>query len=811
MMTVPHGFLLLLLYMNRCLVSGAAHVLPVLTTDDYSDALQPGTTSLLYFSSAGLSGNVLFLEELQKSSPVLQDYGISIAKVICGEESALRFCAEENAYLFRGSKLLRSFPTDTLFDVNAIVANVLFVLLYSEVRYITSTPELRKLEDASKGKKNIVFAYVQAIGTPEHRYVMEAAFAHGSTHQFVVTTETNVLKNISAEDPSLIPARLAFIHCKSVTDVSQDCRRSLSDQPLTTISVHRFLKLMGLPLVVEFSRDPDQFSSVHLQLGLPVIFILSQQETYEADMETAEDAAWQLLGKAGVAVLLREKSQVNIPVAYNVAMKRPDESPVKYLTLETTQQILNLIHVPKEEQPEETVADPEVQDDEVARDVFRSRRPRLPLSLVPSLTDDTFKTVSSSSGARPAAVLFYMICEFPAAFFPGGEHVSLSFLKSFQDVAKKYKERLDVSMSTVNCADWTDVCTKEQITSFPSVKIYQAGLQPFLYEGMMGTEELARFLLLFTLDCPEQLQTVEEAGDYIHGAMHRSLSPFYDISALGLFAPDEDFVSAASNLRGFAVVGIYTGEAAAVLAQRYGALPPAVLFSQHSLQKVHAVSIPSAAADEILLLLQRELLGEFPEVTVESLPALLRRQKPLLILFSDGDVDPRIEKHILSLVRGKYLELMTTCWLNIRNTPAGLLVLKTYFSMIPPLPQLVLITSDSPGQVFALPVDRQISEVGILYWLEMIKAGEEVPVYFLSTEDWAAPLPHYDFLAMMDEADPNLAAQKIRIHMKSGRSKKASVYDEDEEEKWQRKATSLRGTIPQFIDVEEESAQHQEL
>ncbi|XP_077126132.1 thioredoxin domain-containing protein 16 isoform X2 [Ranitomeya variabilis] len=780
MMTVSRGFLLLFLYMSRCLVVGAAHVLPVLTTDDYSDFLQPGTTSLLYFSSAGLSGNVIFLEELQKSSPVLQDYGISVAKVICGEEAALRFCAEDNAYLFS-------------------------VLLYNEVRYITSTPELRKLEDAAKGKKNIVFAYVHAIGTPEHRYVMEAAFVHGSTHQFVVTTETNVLKNISAEDPSLVPARLAFIHCKSVTGVSQKCRRSLSDQPLTTISVHRFLKLMGLPLVVQSSGDPEEFSSVHLQLGLPVIFILSQQDTYEADMETAEDVAWQLLGKAGVAVLSRERSQVKVPAAYNVAVKRPDESSaVKYLTLETTQQILDLIHVPKEEQPEDALANPEVQDDEVARDVFESRRPRLPLPLVPSLTDDTFRMVSS--GTCPTAVLFFMIWE----------HVSLTFLKSFQEVAKKYKEKLDVSMATVNCADWTDVCTKEEITSFPSVKIYQAGQRPLLYRGLMGTDELARFLLLFTLECPQWLQTVEEAGDYISGAMHRSLSPFYNISALGLFTPGmreaaEDFVSAAGNLRGFAVVGIYNGEASSVLAQHYGVLPPAVLFSQHSVQKVNAVSIHSTAADDILPLLQRELLGEFPEVTVELLPALMKLQKPLLILFSDGVIDPRIEKHILSLVRGRYLEQMTSSWLNIRNTPAGLLVLKAYFSVIPPLPQLVLVTPDSPGQVFALPVDRQISEVGILYWLEMIKAGEEVPVYSLAKDDWGAPLPHYNFLAMMDEADPNLAAQKIRIHMKSGRSKKAAVSDEDEEEKRRRKASSLRGTFPQFIDEEEESAPHQEL
>ncbi|XP_040267084.1 thioredoxin domain-containing protein 16 isoform X4 [Bufo bufo] len=756
-MTAFSRFFLLLLYVNSFFMISAEHVLPELTTDDYSDSLAPGKSSLLYFSGSDRPGNVIFLEELQKSSSVLQDYGISVAKVRCVKEAALRFCAEDKAYLFRGSKLLREFPADTLFDVNAIVANVLFVLLYNKVKYITSTLELQKLEDATKGKKNIVFTYVRAIGTPEHRYVMEAAFAHGSTHQFVVTTESNVLKSMSPEDPSLISARLVFIHCKSVTRADQKCQRTLSDQPLTTIHIHRFLKLMGLPLVVEVSDDPDKFSSVHLQLGLPVIFILSQQETYEVDMETAEDVAWQLQGKAGVGVVQREKSGINIPVAYNVAVKRPDEnSPVKYLKLKETQQILDLIHVSKEEQPEK----PE------------------------------------ESHGDP------------------GEHISIILLQFFQEVAEKYKGILEVSLAAVNCADWTVVCTEEKITQFPSVRIYQAGQEPVLYQGMMGTDELARFLILFHLECPRQLHTVEEAEGFISGAMHTSLLPYHNTSILGIFTIDmkegaaEDFIRAARHLRGSAVVGIYTGESASVLAQQYGAPPPAILFSRRSSQKVHAVSIHNAPpADEILPLLKWELLGEFPEVTVESLPALMKRQKPLLILFSDGVPNPRTEKHISSLVRGKYLEQYVTCWLNVKNTPAGLLVLKTYFSVIPPLPQLVLISFDSQGQVFALPVDQQISEVSILYWLEMVKAGEEVPVYFLSKDDWGPPLPHYDFLAMMDEVDPNLAAQKIRIRMKSARSKKAELSTKEEK----RQSTSLRRTIPKFIDGEEESGRHEEL
>ena len=55
----------------------------------------------------------------------------------------------------------------------------------------------------------------------------------------------------------------------------------------------------------EVAEDPQQVSTVHLQLGLPLVFIVSQQATHEADRRTAEWVAWRLLGKAGVLLLLR--------------------------------------------------------------------------------------------------------------------------------------------------------------------------------------------------------------------------------------------------------------------------------------------------------------------------------------------------------------------------------------------------------------------------------------------------------------------------------------------------------------------------
>lgn len=54
----------------------------------------------------------------------------------------------------------------------------------------------------------------------------------------------------------------------------------------------------------------------------------------------------------------------------------------------------------------------------------------------------------------------------------------------------------DVLLSRVNCWDWPGVCTKENVTQFPTVKIYEKGERSVMYNGMWGTEELTSFIAL---------------------------------------------------------------------------------------------------------------------------------------------------------------------------------------------------------------------------------------------------------------------------------------------------------------------------
>ncbi|XP_014935603.1 thioredoxin domain-containing protein 16 isoform X1 [Acinonyx jubatus] len=732
----------------------AVDSLSELSPQKYFSTLQPGKASLAYFCQADSPRTSIFLEELNEAVKPLQDFGISVAKVNCVKEETSRYCGKEKdlmkVYLFRGNILLREFPTDTLFDVNAIIAHVLFALLFNEVKYITTLEYLQNIENSLKGKANIAFSYVRAIGTPEHRAVMEAAFVYGTTYQFVLTTEIALLESIGTE--AIENAHFYFFHCKQVLDLTQQCRRTLMEQPLATLNIHRFIKTMEAPLLTEVAEDPQQVSTVHLQLGLPLVFIVSQQATHEADRRTAEWVAWRLLGKAGVLLLLRDSLEVDIPQHANVVFRRAEEgAPVEFLVLHDTELIISRVegntHIEEmQEDEDEDVQSPDmdIQDDEVAETVYRHRKTQLPLELTVELTEETF---NATVVASDSIVLFYA----------GWQAVSMAFLQSYIDLAIKLKGTSTMLLTRVNCADWSDLCTKQNVTEFPVVKMYKEGKHPVSYAGMLGTEDLLKFILLNRISCPVNITSVQEAEEYLSGELYKDLIPYSSMSVLGLFSPNmttakEDFTKAGNYLRGCVITGIYSEEDVLILSNKYGATLPALLLARHKEGKVESVPFANSRVQDIVQIVTNALLETFPEITVENLPVYLRLQKPLLILFSDGSINPQYTKAILTLVKEKHLDSLTPCWLNLKNTPAGRGILQTYFNALPPLPLIVVVNLHSGGQVFAFPSEQAVTEQNLLLWLKKLEAGLESPITILPAQEWKPPLPAYDFLSMMDAA-----------------------------------------------------------
>ncbi|XP_040414441.1 thioredoxin domain-containing protein 16 isoform X2 [Cygnus olor] len=840
---------------------GSTSLLQELSPQEYFSSLQAGRASLAYFSHNVSPGAQPFLEQIENSVEALQDYGISVVKVNCPKEDVSRYCGKENAlrkaYLFRGNMLIREFPTDALFDVNSIVANVLFALLFNEVKYVETLTDLQNIENALKGRSNMVFVYVPATGTAEHRAVMEVAFVYGTVHQFVLTTEATLLKD-TGDEPDASSARLLFCHCQQATDVAQPCRKTPLEQDLTVLNIHRHLKLMGAPLVTEVAEDPEKVSTVHLQLGLPLVFILSQKETYEADRRTAEFLAWQLLGKAGVALLSRDLVDLNVLLQSNVALKTPDEGvPIKYLVLEDTDEVITLVEdkskveqiqedEDEEDEDEKEYDNQDVQDDQVVEAVSRDKKRELPLEQILTLTEETFH--SAMLKAAQTVVLFYA----------SWEAVSLAVLQSYTEVADHLKElgktqdyvvtddenqpyRIrgvqGVLLSRVNCWDWPGVCTTENVTQFPTIKIYKRGEQPLMYNGMLGTEELTSFIMLSRVSCPLKLMTVDEAEGYLRGELPTELSSYHHASVLGVFSTamskaKEAFIEAGSILSGHVTMGMYFEDDALAFSccshffrsRKYAVSPPALLLARSGDRSVEGIALSKDSAQDIVQMIRYRLLDTFPEITVQNLPHYLQLRKPFLILFSDGDVGQLESKEMLKLAKGIPQQAFIPCWLNLKNTPVGHGVLKAYFATVPSLPVVVWVNLHAGGQVFKFPSEQSVTETNILSWLEKLKAGLEIPSSTLSEEDWKPPLPAYNFLQMMDTTAPEFTLRASYRHgdgqeqqQPEGSEETATVREETPEEagvkaeKVQSPGRDLRGTAPRLAGREKQAKRHSEL
>ncbi|XP_067319212.1 thioredoxin domain-containing protein 16 [Anolis sagrei] len=801
--------------------------------EEHLSTLPRSKAALVYFRKDTSPSAEIFLEQLENSVEALRDYGISVLKVNCHKEGeASRYCREDNsigkAYLFRGHVLLRELPTDALFSVDAIVANVLFALLFNEVKYLRTLEDLQKLEGSLKGQSDLVFAYVQAIGTAEHRVVMEAAFVYGS-FKFALTTEVALLRSIRSGEPEVPSSQLFFCHCAMQTDPSQPCRRTRMEWLLTTLTVHKFLKLMREPLVVEVAGDPQKVSTPSLQLGLPLVFILTHKETLEADRRTAESLAWRLLGRAGVLLLPRSSAGPDVLPQHNVAIRKAEEGiPIQYLVLKDVDEIVAMVEgdtKPLEEEEEEEYeeeyedeeyAEQEIEDDQVVESIIRDRKNQLSFENIQTLTEESFGSVLTK--AKPIVVLFYA----------SWDAVSLVVMQTYVEVAAQLKGSSDISLARVNCWDWPHVCAQQNATQFPTLKVFTKERRWMTYSGMWGTQEMRRFIELSEIPCPMRLMSPKEVEEYLSF----KLLPYHHATVLGLFDPSmtqarEAFVAAAKVLEGTVIIGIYYEEDAATLSQKYAVPLPALLFAKPETQKQGFVHLSNDETQDIVKSIRRVLLETFPEISVRNLPEFFQLEKPLLIMFSDGALSERDEGEMRRLAEEEMDESFVACWLNLKNTPVGRGILKAYFgSSVPPLPLLLWINLHSGGQVFAFPSDRSLSEANVQMWIEKLKAGQEIPSAVLSEEDWKPRLPAYDFLSKMGPALPEFTIYSGRTTVGNGPEevdvlgdkkegvKKESMEGGTPEAEGEKRLPSrgdLRGTVPRLASREKPPKRHTEL
>ncbi|XP_026782684.3 thioredoxin domain-containing protein 16 [Pangasianodon hypophthalmus] len=781
---------------EQCTCGNPAKLLQ-LTAQGFKEHVQSGKTALIYFGKYADSAIQTFIEQLETSAVALEDYGILVAMVNCSKENVAEYCTEEEvmrkAYLFRGADVLRSFEIDTIFDVNAIVSHMLFTVLFNEVRYIHTPAELVGVERVARGKTDIVMGHIPALGLPEHRALMEAAFVYGGKYQFVQTTGAPLLKHMGIADVSSVQARLWFLHCNSVSHASEPCPHTLMKKPLSTINIHTFLQLMEAPVLMEADVDPDDVDVIYNHLNVPVLFLFAQTETLHMDRSTAEALAWRLRGEIGLVLIHRDSPRVKTPVRYNAAYRLPHKE-VKYFTLKNVEEVVNLIRgqlfqEEKEEEEEDDEdedhwASTDVLDDEVAESVYRDRGVMLDMESVSELTADTFSTAVAQSDLT--VVLFYF----------KWDAVSMAFLQSYVEVADALEGVSDITLASIDCGEWTCVCRDQNVSSFPSVLLFRLGEDTQSYRGMMGTESLYRFILLSHLSIPLSLSSSDEVLSFLEGDLYNRHSSFSPIRVLGLFTPEDPdvaiFEEAAKYLRGEMILGLFEHMEAERWAQEHAVMLPALLVSHGPGVQRKAHSLLLSTLQEMISHIRRVALDTFPELTVENLPWYLELRKPLLIMFVGGEESPETLQSLEEMKKAErtgQLDSSLPCWIHLGHTPAGRAVLETYLSYVPPLPALVLSQLSSGGEVYHFPTERPLLSENIIQWLQWIENNQEQAAGVIPDKAWRPPVPFYDFLAVMDEEAPGYAAQQ--------RPKAKHVVKKEEDDKKKRGAGRETAFKPQ--------------
>ncbi|KAL2098499.1 hypothetical protein ACEWY4_004979 [Coilia grayii] len=731
----------LCLHVQMCAAANVSKLLE-LTQDSLTEQMLSGRMFFVYFGNQVSPTLELFLEQLELSAEALEDYGISVAKINCTKENIPIYCGTEKrmkkVYLFRGAEVLRSFHTDTVFDVNAIVSHVLFTVLFNEVRYVHTPAELLGIEKAAKGKMDVVFGHIQVLGLPEHRALMEAAFVYGAKLQFALTTGGPVLKHMGVEDPASLQAGLWFLHCKGVSGPGEACPHTAMRRPLTTLRIHTFLQLMEAPLLTEAWVDPAEVKVGYSNLRVPLLFLFSQPQTAALDRDTAHTLAWRLRGQVGVVLIHRDSPDVQSPLKYNAAYRLSDGAAVKYVTFSNTEEVITLFtepHIPageemtaEEEEREEEEEDEDrwttldVLDDEVAESVYRDRDQILDLEPVIELTADIFS--SALTQHDHLVVLFYV----------KWDAVSMAFLPSFVEVAEVLEDLSDVALGSVDCGEWTDVCGDQHITSFPTVMAYRHDDQAQLYRGMLGSQSLHRFILLSRLGGPLRLSSSEEVRAFMEGGPEQAPYILAPVRALGVYSSSQDpgvplFEAAARSLRGQILLGILVDTSAQNWARELSVDLPALLVLRCSEAQREVHPIQASSLDELIALIHNASLDPFPELTVENLPQYLELRRPLLLLFVDeeGPEGSAALLEIRGLLQSGHLKGYLPCWINLRRTPAGRSVLESYLGATPPLPALVLSQLHSGGEVFHFPPQRPLQSARILQWLQNIESQGDEP------------------------------------------------------------------------------------
>ena len=74
--------------------------------------------------------------------------------------------------------------------------------------------------------------------------------------------------------------------------------------------------------------------------------------------------------------------------------------------------------------------------------------------------------------------------------------VSTAFMRSYIDASHVLAKESLYPLAGVDCFDWTDVCSRHNVSSYPTLLIYRKGKDPMKYQGGLGASPIITLVKL---------------------------------------------------------------------------------------------------------------------------------------------------------------------------------------------------------------------------------------------------------------------------------------------------------------------------
>nr|KAG5712816.1 hypothetical protein BaRGS_007413 [Batillaria attramentaria] len=596
---------------------------------------------------------------------------------------------------------------------------------------------------------------------------MEIAYAYHDKYKFILTTEPASIDGL--QDSGRITPRsvcaMWVLYCRERYDAENGCRSVNYRGEFNLLELANFLRALSLPRVFHYPEDGIK-SPCETDDSIGCVYIEYPVSAKEEVMKIVDSIQFDIHGTAGL-VLIELKPEDGSPDSNKgpqLFVVRPGQTEKKMMdeklyggwALENVEYFLSEELFRSSDVPEEPAHsdDKELKEgedggrgvdeiDDMVLGVATEKRAKIAkIQNVPALTDKTFPSTVADS--KLVVVLFYLLFDARSSVF----------LLHYQEAAEKLAALKGDDPSAhplvrVNCYDWTDVCQKANITTYPQVHIYRNG-QRQQYRRSLDKDVLVQTVWLLQQEQPLMLDTEMDVDKFAGGLLPEGADRMVDdVVLLKLskskkeMAAFEEVVKSLDTQMLFAVVGAdvkakFLPEAGVVHVR---------LTDVHQLMDKLTTNLDAESIKSFLLKGQFNLL---PELTHKNFPALFARQLPFGILFvtGTGSYMQSVQRIIVDIIKSQTFPDLLFCKMTLDDTDTMAETILMEYAESMSLPTFAIV-QHRQGKVFVLQ-DVDLTGAALTAWIQGVLDGSVTPTKMLKDGEWKPVGPYYDFLRMMD-------------------------------------------------------------